>query len=43
MGARASYKEVVRTKYAGQCKGGLRWVEVVNTKKQANKKFRKMA
>ena len=43
MGARASYKKVVRTKVYGQCKGGLRWTEPLKTKKQANKKFRKMA
>lgn len=43
MGARAGYKKMARTKYVGQCKGGLRWVEVVNTKKTANKKVRKSA
>lgn len=42
MGARAGYKKVARTKYVGQCKGGLHWVEVVSTKKRANKKFRKV-
>ena len=41
MGARAEYKKVARTKYVGQCKGGLCQVEVVNTKKNANKKIQK--
>ena len=45
MGGRADYKKVARTKFTGQSskRNGSHWVEIVATKKQANKKFRKMA
>lgn len=40
---RADYKKMTRTKFVGQCTfGGLWWVEKVATKRQANKKFRKI-
>jgi hypothetical protein len=40
---RADYKKMARTKFVGQCTfGGLWWVEKVATKKQANKRFRKI-
>ena len=40
---RADYKKMARTKFVGQCAfGGLWWTEKVATKKQANKRFRKI-
>ena len=43
MGARGAYKKMVKTKAVGKCKGGLHWTEALKTKKEANKKVRKMA
>ncbi len=39
---RADYKKMTRTKYTGQSDKGGRWVEIVATKKEANKKIRKI-
>lgn len=39
--ARATFKKTARTKFVGQCaKGGGRWAEPANTKRQANRKTR---
>ena len=41
--ARADFKKVSRTRFHGNCYPHGQWEEVVRTKKQANKTFRKMS
>lgn len=38
---KAMFKKTYRTRFEGQCNGGTRWVEVVATRKRANRGVRR--